>query len=363
VHTAKLQIQIRPVIETIEVASVTFDSDHGLLTDNAKTWANTGKALPEPEWTAKEQHPISHTMNERVKLTVTLKIKPEGAVPQEGTLVAKGPNGLEFEADVTFKAGEVKVTLDSGRTTLPKKLQKLDLALDWSVKDVEGIGALSTTHTPTFVTLDTPRTPTRRPGVTLKRMEKAIAASSATGSIDPPTIVKSVISTWNHYNLKVAFSNAWELGADAKDPTTGELVGADCQTIVRFTQNVIAMVGVPGKAEFVVVWAKVKSPKKGEESLNARNHMTSPVQWHPDRGTDAKKKRWAACLVDSSGGLNNYEAALRFTHGGKRYYPGGVNAVFKNPDEVIKVFTTMSWVDFDDIDAGPQDHIFRYRGR
>lgn len=363
VHTAQLEVQVRPAIETIAVASVTFSSDHGLLTDNAKTWGNLGKKIPEPEWTAKAQHPISHTMNERVKLRVTLDVKPKGAVPQKGKLVGKGPNGLKFKADVTFKAGEVTVTLDSGSTKLAKKLQKLDLALEWSVKGVEGIGALSTTHTPTFVTLDTPRTPTRRPGVTVKRMEKAIAATSIPASTDPPKIVKSVIGTWSRYNLKVAYSNAWELGSDKKDPTTGKLVGADCQTIVRFTQNVISMVGVPGTAEFVVVWAKVASPTKGEESLNARNHMTRPPQWHPDRKTDASKKRWAAALVDKSGGLNNYEAALRFTHGGKRYYPGGVDAVFKNPDQVVKVFTTMSWVDFDDVEAGPQEHIFRYRGR
>jgi hypothetical protein len=130
---------------------------------------------------------------------------------------------------------------------------------------------------------------------------------------------------------------------------TGQLVGADCQTIVRFTRLLIKQVGVPGQADFVVVYAKCTAPTVGIESLNAANYMTKPRQLHNDHFPAAAvpaRARWYAILIDGDGGRNNYEAALRFTHDGtKKYYPGGVNAVMDHPDQVIGVFTRMSWVD------------------
>jgi hypothetical protein len=45
-------------------------------------------------------------------------------------------------------------------------------------------------------------------------------------------------------------------------------------------------------------------------------------------------------------GLNNFEACLRFEHGGvKRYYGGGAG-VYDSPDEVLLAFQALAWVSF-----------------
>ena len=104
------------------------------------------------------------------------------------------------------------------------------------------------------------------------------------------------------------------------------------------------------------------------ESRNARNHLTKPYQKYNDHTgaskRDAARDWWVAILVDKKGGLNNYEAALRYTHKRKRYYPGGVRSVKSDPDGVLGVFTSMSWVDVGSkagIMKGAQEHIHRYR--
>ena len=74
----------------------------------------------------------------------------------------------------------------------------------------------------------------------------------------------------------------------------------------------------------------------------------------PESG-DPMKADWPARMLDGNapkGGLKAYEASLRFRYpeSGPRavtkYYAGGVG-VRANPDEVIRVFHQMVWVDGD----------------
>lgn len=351
----------RPVtpIASVELTSVTFTSDHGLLTDHASSWDAGGSTFPEPEWTAARQHPISHTMDAPVSVKVELTVGPADCNGAQVTLVGDGPDGADFRRTVELKAGKNTVELTStGR--LARRVQRLAFDVRWSVEGVPaGVGVQpASTSTPLFVTFGTPTATGNAPGFTLKRMQKAIEAVSATNSLDPHAIVRTIISKWGHYNLRVAFWNAWELAEDKVD-ASGRLVGADCQTIVRFTRDMIQQVGVPGQADWVVIYAHCKEPTKGLESLNAQNFMTRPIQYHNDHFPRKwNRSSWYAVLVDGDGGRNNYEAALKFTHDGvQKYYPGGVNAVMDTPDQIIRVFTTMSWVSGKDI----KDTIHAYR--
>ena len=145
---------------------------------------------------------------------------------------------------------------------------------------------------------------------------------------------------WGTFNLNVVYGNAWEL---ADNPGRG----ADCQTIVRYTENIIRMVGCPGTAEVIVVWAKVPTPDHAEENPWPTPHVADPPQWHNQhRPPDPRKVRWLAGLVDWNDDPNNYEACLRFTHGGvTKYYAGGVGPK-DDSQEVIRIFKSMSWVEF-----------------
>lgn len=344
------RLEVPKAIETLELTGITFTSDHGVLCEYETDWRAGGARIPEPEWTTAKAHPISHTMDTAITVRVEVQVGPADAAPARVTLVGDGPGAVDFRQEVELKPGENTLELTS-TGALPRRVQELDLAVTWSVEGATATVRPASTTTPVFVTFGAPAASGNAPGFTTKRMRKAIQAVGAVGDLEPHAIVRTIISKWGHYNLRVAFHNAWELADDKIDPTTGGLVGADCQTIVRFTRDVIQQVGVPGQADYVVIYAHCKDPAKGLESLNARNYMTNPRQMHNDH-FDRKWNRgsWYAVLVDGGGGRNNYEAALKFSYDGtQKYYPGGVNAVMDDPDQIIRVFTTMSWVSGKDI--------------
>jgi len=356
-HALKVEVGV----QTVEVVGVTYVSDHGLLREYDADWGVGGAVPSEPEWTAEKQGALSHTMGQKVKVRLQLRCGPEGAAATRVTLAGDGP--VDFSQEVELTAGEMSLDLESS-AVLESKVQKLEFGVTWSAGALT-VQPASTTNT-MYVTVDTPHAQGNSPGFTTKRMAKAVELVAGTNSLEPHSIVRPIISRYNNYNLRVAYHNAWELAEDAKE-ADGELVGADCQTIVRFTRDVIQQVGVQGTADFVVVYASCKDPATGLESLNARNHMTSPRQYHNSEfpeAADPARAGWFAALVDGSGGLNNYEACLRFEHGGRKsYYPGGVRAVFSEVQQVIGVFTTMSWVASDG--SGElkvhEPHIHRYR--
>jgi hypothetical protein len=337
-------------IASIKIVSLKFLSDHGLLKDYNTDWNDGGSPFPKPEWTTANQYPVSHTMDKPVEVEVEIEIDPPNACAETGTLHGDGPGGMVFEkSGVSFSPGKSKITVTSDRN-LEKKIQELNFSVNWSTRGTSVSIAPSQTANRMYVTMGTPVTP-RWPGVTLKRMKHAVSATGAANSLDPHQIVKHVLSKWSSFNLSQVYDNEWELADDATD-AAGNLIGADCQTIVRHTESVIRMVGCPGKSEFIVVWAKVPAPAVGVENpAYIPNVVNPPQRYNSFRPPNPAKATWLAGLVDGSGGLNKYEACLRFTYpegspaaSAKKYYAGGVG-VFISPNQVIRVFTTMSWID------------------
>ena len=120
-------------ITKITIESVTFKSDHGLLKDRTADWNDGGSAYSKPEWTASNQHPITHTMDKEVKIEVKIKVEPAGAASETGTLRGEGPGGLVFEKkNMNFAPGIITETLTSS-TKLPKKVQILSFKIKWKI--------------------------------------------------------------------------------------------------------------------------------------------------------------------------------------------------------------------------------------
>ena len=125
-------------ISGIDVISMTFLSDHHVLKNQESDWTNSGVLYPKPDWQKgrNQQSPVSHSMNKRVKLKVVLKVKPENACPQIGTLECTGPEKLSIKAEkIEYKAGEIEVNLGFD---LPKKVQKINFNLSWKAKTPTG---------------------------------------------------------------------------------------------------------------------------------------------------------------------------------------------------------------------------------
>ncbi len=351
-------------ITRIEIESLEFLTDHKLLTDYIADWedgpplrpgvATSGPLFPKPEWTTGAQHPVSHTMDALVSVKLKLRVEPSDAAPETGVLKGVGPDGLVFTVKgIEFRPGMPEVVLTSNKK-LKKKIQELWFEISWSTTGTSVPITPSWTGNEMFVTMDTPTvelgsSSDPKSGITLKRMKNAVRAAGQAASVDPHTLMERLLALFPFFNIGQPLGNPWRLADQAA-------TGADCQTIVRYIDALRKMVGCPGKGEVRVVWAKVRTPTKGEESPLGGTDMGG--QFHNEifpESADPMKANWQARLLDGTepkGGLNKYEACLRFRYpeSGPRavtkYYAGGVG-VRANPDEVIRVFHQMVWVDGD----------------
>jgi hypothetical protein len=322
------------------VSSVTFRSDHGAMKDNTTDWSDSGALYGEPEWYLVRDkvinHPVSQTRDSTVLVDVGLDVLPENAPPAPVRLSGRSAEpALNFDFAGTLEGGRNRrVTMTSiGKlpdTILALPNKQVVWTLDWRGWKHE-IGRTSHSF---FVTAAAPYSPA---DVTEKRMRTAVeiagTVAARIGSIDPHTMVREIMKHWGSYNLHVTYANAWELADNIA-------TGAQCIDIVRFVQGILRMVGVPGAATAVVVWAQPSSPLVPEESLWPHGGLHT-VPNHPLHPT------WFTGLLDANGCPNAYEAALRFDHGGvRRYYPGGVpmSRTYTTVLDVLNIFQCYAWL-------------------
>lgn len=361
----------KPKITKITLLSLTFVSDHGLLKNHKTDWKNGGAKFTKPDWTPAVQNPISHTLDANVKLRLKLQIDPKGAEPETGTIRGLAAGGLVFEkSNVDFRPGVLEIVLTTDNK-LAKAVAKLDFKISWSITGTSAPLTNTETQNTLFMTIGTPAdTPGREEGINLKRMAPSVDLVGSASSLDPHQIVDYVFNKYPFYTLRPdpavpsiylhptffnSIGGAWPMFDFMAN-------SGECQAIVRFTRATIKQVGCPGTADTVVVWADPDINK----GLTVKENI-----WENGGGLNDKRKTvggklWFAYLADKDPqsvgkefdvvdvkspdyiGLNNFEACLRFEHGGvKRWYAGGTGgAVFDKHDEVIKVFHALCWVSF-----------------
>lgn len=357
-------------IDALEVVSVAWRSDHGLLKNNEKDWRHTGSVYAKPEWTRGGQnHPISHTMDSPAQLEVTIVVGPPDGEPQAGKLIGEGPDGLRFEKKMHVAPGRASHVLES-KGKLRRAIARLDHAIDWRLElSVDGTvsGGSSGNHC-IYLTHDTPRSAgPREAGITQRRMHKAVELIEPMGTLDPHTIVHRLMRMLPYYTL---FASD-KVPAEYEHPAYFNDVGGawpmgdyiseygECQAIVRFVMAVTAQVGLPGEGKLIVVWSD-PDVDGGATALEGTGG-----------GLNGKRKvvngkTWYAALVDSeiteadvgkvfppshsrmpdgriSPGLNNFEACMKFTHDGVTKYYGGGAGVFDSKEQVLRAFHSLAW--------------------
>jgi Domain of unknown function (DUF4157) len=322
--------------------SLDFVSDHAVMRDNSKDWSNEGTAFPQPDWAINKKgktrsSSISHTMGRQMEIDLGFDVWPATADTATATITGKGSSPfLDFDVTKTMSGGIGKTQHMTSANKLPNEVAAFpDQSIDWKIKWGSWEHPIGTTGPfDIYATVDKPM----KPGaVTTKRMAKAVEMVSVAPTLDPHDVVKDVMSTWTEFNLDVKYpDNEWDLAADME-------TGAQCIDIVRFVQSVIGTVGLPGLAEAVIIWAQPTAPTTAVETpWGDRGGMDPRLGLFP--GFPGQPS-WTAWLLDGNFRPNNYEAALKLTHGGKtKYYPGGVSAVFDNPDDVLTVFNCLAWI-------------------
>jgi len=340
---------------TMTLKSIQFASDHGLMKDNQTNWSGSGELYPEPEWQSADQNggsaPISHTKGETIQAKVVLDVSLDSVSGELVTLKGDGSESfLSFQTSETLGNGDTQEFAVTSQGKLPDRIDAyMNQSIVWSAevgKEKRFVG-VSTDHS-VFATYDTPRD-----DVTHKRMATATRLTKGFGN-KPHDIVSGQMSRFPQYNLDKAFTNPWYVADDIKE-------AADCQTIVRFVDAVNDQIGLPGKSRGITVYAKPASPTVPEHSSLTPEGGLGMHNLPEQPGTGYRPG-----LFDPDGNYNNYEAALEFDFGGKKFYPGGVDPPgvgLKAMKEVLYVFEQMAWYRFDEVtrERVPVETIYCYQ--
>lgn len=367
----------------VKLQSLDFTSNHHLLKGCKEDigWRNAGAPCPAPEWTPNAASPVSLTMDQ--PLAVRLSVNVTGGDPRALPVTIHGlaPAGLGVVRPNLGTGSGASSFVGASSGKLEKKIQKLDLTIQWKAGSSNGTGAgglvsPESTSNIAYVTMGTPRDDQQREweedGVTLKRMDRAVAWIGALDTLDPHRIVGDLMAKFPNYTLQPSprvprkyhhptyyneEGGAWAMSDFVEE--TGE-----CQAIVRLVRGMTRQLGMPGETRVIVVWSE---PDVG----GGRTGLSADLEAQPSAGLDVTRevngRRWIAALVDGpvkegktypashttyrdgtvSPGLNRYEACLAFTQGGKTlYYAGGagVNAVFESTQPILELFWGLIWV-------------------
>ncbi|GIH14150.1 eCIS core domain-containing protein [Rugosimonospora africana] len=328
------------------IRSISFRSDHNVMKDNTRSWANSGRLYGEPEWFASRgevvSYPISQTRNTDVSISLGLNVLPLTAPSAPVRLTGRSPEAaLNFDYSGTMAGGMGQYLSLTSTGKLPDTIVGLrDRQIAWTLEWQGWTHEIARTNHTIFVTNALPIDPA---DVTEKRMRTAVdlvgQVVGRIGTLDPHSVVRGVMRRWGAYNLGVQLGgqpgDEWKLADDLD-------TGAQCIDIVRFVNALMRTVGIPGTSTAIVVWARPEDPDTPIPSVyphgGLHGYHTHPS--HPD---------WQAALMDANGCGNNFEAALQFEHGGTlRYYPGGVsmNREYLTPLDVLHVFQCLAWLSF-----------------
>jgi hypothetical protein len=324
------------------LSRIAFTSDHGVLKDQTKNWSNSGVVYPQPEWSIAngkvQSHPVSQTKNTNVSIDVGLNVLPETAPSAPVKLTGRSnASFLNFSYSGTLQGGLDQTLSMTSAGKLPNRVtdirnQRITWTMEWRNwrHDIGETGG----HT-FFVTMNDPLMPGE---VTHKRMALAVSLIKNVYTDNVHELVRRIMENWGYYDLDIQYANAWELADNLE-------AGAQCIDIVRFVNGLLQIVGVPGTATAVVVWAHPDTPTTPVEQL-----WLSPggKGLHTVSDRIMGGKHVFVGLLDANGCPNAYEAALRFNDGSTtKYYPGGVSMdrEYLTPADVLHVFQCLAWLD------------------
>lgn len=319
-----------------QLNSITFTSDYGVMKDNSESWSNGGNVV-QPEWSVAGDKivnvPISQKKGTNVSADLSLNVLPLTAPTAPITVRGESDEpALNFTFNGSMQGGLKQSLSLTSQAVLPNAVTMLrDREIRWKMKWKDWEHEFARTAHTIYVTMDPPGPDGE---VTIKRMDKAVEIIGALHKLAPHDIVKGIMTNWNVYNLAVPLHNpVWTFADDIA-------TGGQCIDIVNFVMALIKMVGCPGVAEAMVIWAKPESPFVPIESLWITGGGMSSIPYRNESGS-----LWQATLLDGSYHSNNFEAALKFNYGGTlAYYPGGVDRVMSSTDQVLRIFRCLAWV-------------------
>lgn len=353
-------------INETKIVSLKFESDHQVLLDNDADFSKNGKPIGAPEWKfGKPSRPIAHTKARKVDVEIELEVFPLNADAFDCTVVGEAifepKTTLTFRLNQRLKGGKFTLKLSSAEA-LPNQISTLKGVIRWTVeapkaKKTKFDSGDSFGHR-IFLTFGQPADPPdREAGITTKRMSSAVDLVAATGSLDPHTVIGSLMAQnfpeytinknkqvdpdgkLNHPKFFNDTGGAWRILENLN-------AAAECQAIVRCVRAIASVLGMPGTFEFILATVDADSGLPFEEDGATGRGLTDerrPVNGRVGQPFLTPEPPLPIGTVfeigaKSSPDLNFFEACLRFTQGGKsKLYPGGLGDQPQSFDDVDAV--------------------------
>jgi hypothetical protein len=370
-------------IASIDLVSLTFLNDHGLLKSEETRWTDTGTPFDPPDWTAAGvKHPVSVTHETHVKVKVEYAVAAEDACPEGGTISATafgnhayGYNAVDFAPSKTPAAMEPIAVYKA-----PRLIQQMDtFDVEWTAV-ADSTHAMGTSQNEMF-TIFGPSKLGEFPedGATLKRMRTSVDWAKRALTVKEIDIIEYLFDQFDRYVLGVnqlTSSEQAELKAnpdllaaltDADWPTffagnnggvgawpiaDDKRWGAECQAICRFIRGMMRQIGAKSTLDFRTYTADFSDPETPLNQGQATGPRADLTYALADEEVRALRTYWKP-VEDSSGipldipqnqgpwpGWNNFEAYLKVTpdDGSEvRLFGGGVGILRKkmNPLHVF----------------------------
>lgn len=322
-------------------------------------------------------HPVSHTGGRKIELLVAVSNDYERPIEAalDGLVTsAGGAQGLGFHVSPrTFEPGINLVHIASG-TRLPKTIEALKFIVRWQFTGQRLFTNLdsgrrsiyapvATTENELFLTRGEPQV--EGEAFTYERLAHAVRKLGEFDTTDPHELVEKVVRSVS-FDGRVT-RGAWFLAIHPN-------LAADCITIAKYVSALTQTVGIPGKAEPVIVFAQpkphvarielvpgeqmrliadlkpedVEAVERPSPDDPERAGLLNPMFVHP-------RELWRLSLIDrgvNGGHFNNFEGCVKFTprFGKTRWYPAGgpLSGQDTFADVLPEAFRSLSWIDNDD---------------
>ena len=118
----------------VELKSLTFLSDHGLMRDNNIDFSASGIIFSEPEWVnGSNNYPISHTMDLNTIVKMEFEVLPSTLPSTIFKIKGIGTKGFNFDVDVNLLGGNNEKTLTSNDKLLKKNRKNIECNIMGSI--------------------------------------------------------------------------------------------------------------------------------------------------------------------------------------------------------------------------------------
>jgi hypothetical protein len=236
------------VFYKVQLLSLGFLTDHGVLCDETEVFADSGDGYPIPEWRLDSEpcSPISHNFGDTVSVVACVKVEPEGI---HFKIVGDGPAYLDFEdTDCLSTGGPQNITMQAA-APLPAHVDHLQHDISWTITltdpetDIE-IGPITTGTHDIMLTYDE-RMPSAGQA-TYIRMDWCVdAADGATDAEEVADGIQAGLGGDPPYEPgeKAGVGNGWEL-------LDGDTYG-ECDEQADLMVHAVEMMGINGTVRLV----------------------------------------------------------------------------------------------------------------